>query len=85
MKTGRRTLLGMDSSVAELNWMSPSSYIRHQWPQVRILLHPRKQIVMSMETIAYTIIAAIVLAMGWIVWAVVKEGRPELPGKEDEK
>ena len=52
--------------------------------QVRILPHPRKQIVMSMETIAYTIIAAIVLAMGWIVWAVVKEGRPELPNKEDE-
>ena len=38
-----------------------------------------------METIAYTIIAAIVLAMGWIVWAVIKEGRPELPKKEDEK
>ena len=40
---------------------------------------------MSMETIAYIIIAAIVLAMGWIVWAVIKEGRPELPKKEDEK
>ena len=39
---------------------------------------------MSMETIAYIIIAAIVLAMGWIVWAVIKEGRPELPNKEDE-
>ena len=40
---------------------------------------------MSMETIAYIIIAAIVLAMGWIVWAVIKEGRPELQKKEDEK
>ena len=40
---------------------------------------------MSMETIAYIIIAAIVLAMGWIVWAVIKEGRPELPKKEDEE
>ena len=39
---------------------------------------------MSIETIAYTIIAAIVLAMGWIVLAVIKEGRPELPKKEDE-
>lgn len=28
---------------------------------------------MSMETIAYIIIATIVLAMGWIVWAVIKE------------
>lgn len=28
---------------------------------------------MSMETIAYIIIAAIVLVMGWIVWAVIKE------------
>ena len=26
-----------------------------------------------METIAYTIIAAIVLVMGWIVWAVITE------------
>ena len=26
-----------------------------------------------METIAYTIIAAIVFAMGWTVWAVIKE------------
>lgn len=26
-----------------------------------------------METIAYIIIAAIVLAMGWIVWTVIKE------------
>lgn len=35
-----------------------------------------------METIAYIIIAACVLAMGWIVWEVIKEGRPELP-KDD--
>ena len=35
-----------------------------------------------MRAIAYIIIAAIVLAMGWIVWAVIKEGRPELP-KDD--
>lgn len=35
-----------------------------------------------METIAYIIITAIVLVMGWIVWAVIKEGRPELP-KDD--
>lgn len=40
---------------------------------------------MSMETTLYAIIAAIVLAMGWIIWSVVKEGRPELPNKEDEK
>lgn len=40
---------------------------------------------MSMETTLYIIIAAIVLAMGWIVWAVIEEGRPELPNKEDEK
>ena len=40
---------------------------------------------MSMETTLYIIIAAIVLAMGWIVWSVIKEGRPELPNKEDEK
>lgn len=39
----------------------------------------------NMETTLYIIIAAIVLAMGWIVWAVIKEGRPELPNKEDEK
>ena len=52
--------------------------------QVRVLPRPQKQIVMSMETIAYTIIAAIVLVMGWIIWTVVKEGRPELPNKEDE-
>lgn len=38
-----------------------------------------------MEIVFYTIIAAIVLMMGWIVWSVIKEGRPELPGKEDEK
>ena len=36
----------------------------------------------NMETTLYIIIAAIVLAMGWIVWAVIKEGRPELP-KDD--
>lgn len=40
---------------------------------------------MNMETTLYIIIAAIVLAMGWIVWAVIEEGRPELPNKEDEK
>lgn len=40
---------------------------------------------MNMEIVGYTIIAAIVLAMGWIIWSVVKEGRPELPNKEDEK
>lgn len=40
---------------------------------------------MSMEIVAYIIIAAIVLAIGWIVWAVIQEGRPELPDKEDEK
>ena len=38
----------------------------------------------NMETTLY-IIAAIVLAIGWIVWGVIKEGRPDLPGKEDEK
>ena len=39
-----------------------------------------------METILYIIIAAaIILAIGWIVWSVIKEGRPELPKKEDEK
>lgn len=38
-----------------------------------------------MRAIAYIIIAAIVLAIGWIVWAVIQEGRPELPNKEDEK
>ena len=54
------------------------------WSPVRSRPRPQKQIVMSMETIAYIIIAAIVLAMGWIVWAVIKEGRPELPNKEDE-
>ena len=32
-----------------------------------------------MEIVFYTIIAAIVLVMGWIVWAVIKEE------KEDEK
>ena len=26
-----------------------------------------------MEIVGYTIIVAIVLAMGWIVWAVIKE------------
>lgn len=36
-----------------------------------------------MRAIAYIIIAAIVLAIGWIVWGVIQEGRPELPGKED--
>lgn len=35
-----------------------------------------------MRAIAYIIIAAIVLAIGWIVWAVIQEGRPELP-KDD--
>ena len=30
-----------------------------------------------METIAYIIIAAIVLAMGWIVWAVITEDNNE--------
>ena len=40
---------------------------------------------MSMEITLYTIIAAIVLAIAWIVWAVIKEGRPELPKEEDEK
>ena len=39
----------------------------------------------NMEIVFYTIIAAIVLAIGWIVWAVIEEGRPELPNKEDEK
>ena len=38
-----------------------------------------------MEITLYIIIAAIVIAMGWIVWSVVKEGRPELPRKEGEK
>ena len=38
-----------------------------------------------MKTTLYIIIAAIVLAIGWIAWAVIQEGRPELPGKEDEK
>lgn len=40
---------------------------------------------MNMEIVGYTIIAILVLVMGWIVWSVIKEGRPELPGKEDEK
>lgn len=35
-----------------------------------------------MEIVFYIIIVAIVLAMGWIVWSVIKEGRPELP-KDD--
>lgn len=35
-----------------------------------------------MEIVFYIIIAAIVLAMGWIVWTVIEEGRPELP-KDD--
>ena len=38
-----------------------------------------------MKTTLYIIIAAIVLAIGWIAWAVIQEGRPELPNKEDEK
>lgn len=38
-----------------------------------------------MKTTLYIIIAVIVLAIGWIVWAVIQEGRPELPNKEDEK
>lgn len=38
-----------------------------------------------MRAIAYIIAAAIILAIGWIVWGVIKEGRPKLPGKEDEK
>lgn len=38
-----------------------------------------------MEIVFYTIIAAIFLAIAWIIWSVVKEGRPELPNKEDEK
>lgn len=38
-----------------------------------------------MEIVFYIIIAALVLALGWMVWAVVKEGRPELPEKEDGK
>ena len=38
-----------------------------------------------MRAIAYIIIAAIVLAIGWIVWSVVKEGKPELPKEEDDK
>lgn len=38
-----------------------------------------------MEIVAYIIIAAIILAIGWIVLAVIQEGRPELPNKEDEK
>ena len=38
-----------------------------------------------MEIVFYIIIAAIVLAIAWIVWAVIEEGRPELPGKEGEK
>ncbi len=38
-----------------------------------------------MEIVFYIIIAAIVLVMGWIIWSVIKEGRPELPNKEDEK
>ena len=37
---------------------------------------------MDMETTLYIIIAAIILAIGGIVWAVIKEGRPELP-KDD--
>lgn len=37
-----------------------------------------------METTLYIIIAAtIILVMGWIVWSVVKEGRPELPKKDN--
>ena len=36
-----------------------------------------------MEIVFYIIIAALVLVMGWIVYAVIKEGRPELPEKED--
>ena len=39
----------------------------------------------NMEIVFYIIIAAIILAIGWIVWAVIQEGRPELPNKEDEK
>lgn len=35
-----------------------------------------------MRAIAY-IIAAIVLAIGWIVWGVIQEGRPELPKKDN--
>lgn len=38
-----------------------------------------------MEIVVYTSIATIILVMGWIVWAVLKEGRPELPKKEDEE
>lgn len=38
-----------------------------------------------METTLYIIIAAIVLVMGWIIWSVVKEGRPELPEKDNDK
>ena len=38
-----------------------------------------------METTLYTIIAAIVLAIGWIALAVIKEGRPELPEKDNDK
>ena len=30
-----------------------------------------------MEIVAYTIIAAIVLVMGWIVWAVITEDNNE--------
>ena len=30
-----------------------------------------------MEIVAYTIIAAIVLAMGWIVWSVITEDNNE--------
>lgn len=40
---------------------------------------------MNMEIVGYTIIAILVLVMGSIIWSVVKEGRPELPKKEDEK
>lgn len=40
---------------------------------------------MNMEIVGYTIIAILVLVMGWNVWAVIKEGRPELQKKEDEK
>lgn len=38
-----------------------------------------------METILYIIIVVLVLVMGWIVLEVIKEGRPELPNKEDEE
>ena len=35
-----------------------------------------------MEIVFYIIVAAIVLVIGWIVWDVIKEGRPELPEKD---